>query len=135
MDQRAQISVEYILLVAIVMLIVIVFAVIITDQNEQNNVASAAQLGATNATANLIFTNTGQSPVKVTSVSMTNGTTINMTIHFSRSVTGQESVIIDSITKSLNSAGYTNTSKTTNSVTLTTSTGVSVRHTYFITLA
>ncbi len=72
MDQKAQISIEYILLVAIILAVVLVFALIITDQNEQNNVATAAQLGASNATANMVFTNTSQSPVKVTSVTMTN---------------------------------------------------------------
>ena len=51
MDQRGQISIEYILLVAIVLVIVVIFGLIITDQNEQNNVASAVQLGAANATA------------------------------------------------------------------------------------
>ena len=46
MDQRAQISVEFILLVAIVLTIVLVFSLIITNENEQNNVATDAQLGA-----------------------------------------------------------------------------------------
>ena len=68
MDQRAQISVEYILLVAIVLIVVLIFAAIVTNQNEENNVASAVQLGASNATANMVFTNTSQPPVKVTYV-------------------------------------------------------------------
>ncbi len=58
MDQKAQISIEYILLVAIILVVVLVFALIITNENEQNNVATAAQLGASNATANMVFTNT-----------------------------------------------------------------------------
>ena len=101
MDQRAQISVEYILLVAIVLMIVLVFSLIITNENEQNNVATAAQLGAANASANIVLTNSSQSPIRVTSVSMTNGTTrgsdINVVIHFSRPVGDQGGTIFSSI--------------------------------------
>jgi len=138
MDQRGQISIEYILLVAIILVIVIVFAVVITNQSEQNQVASAAQLGASNATANLIFTNGSQTPVKVTSVTMTNGSTVgnnvSLTIHFSRSVTAQQGTIFQSIEKSLRANGYNNLTNTNSSITLITSTGIGVRHTYFITL-
>ena len=136
MDQRAQISVEYILLVAIILAIVIVFALIITDQSEQNKVATAAQLGASNATANILFTNTSQTPVKVTSVTMTNGTNINLVIHFSRSVTSQQGTILQSIENSLRAAGFNNLVKTNTSITVTTTTtAAGLRHTYLITLA
>jgi len=72
MDQRAQISIEYILLVSIILIIVIVFALVITNQSQQNNIATAVQLGASNATANLVFTNNSQSPIQVTYINMTN---------------------------------------------------------------
>ena len=134
MDQRAQISIEYILLVSIVIIIVVVFALIITNQSEQNNVATAAQLGASNATANLVFTNNSQSPVRVTEVTMSNSTNqtapINMTIHFSRSVTDQKATILSSIAKSLQSSGYNNSVITDGILNLTTS-----KHNYIITLA
>jgi uncharacterized protein (UPF0333 family) len=137
MDERGQISIEYILLVAIILIVVVIFGLIITDQSEQNNVASAVQLGATNATANLVFGNNSQSPVKVTNVAMTGtGQNISMVVHFSRSVTDQQSTIIDSIIKSLKSSGYNNIVNTTNSITLTTSTTASgTRHIYYITLS
>lgn len=137
MDQRGQISIEYILLVAIILVVVVIFGVIITDQNEQNNVASAVQLGATNATANLVFGNNSQSPVKVTNVAMTGtGQNISMVVHFSGSVAGQQPIILASIIQSLKSSGYTNIVNTTNSVTLTTSTTASgTRHIYYITLS
>jgi len=82
MDQRAQISAEYVLLLGIIFVIVLFMAVALTNENEQNSVATAAQLGASNATAYIIFTNTSQSPVKVTYVNMTNGNTVpsNITI-------------------------------------------------------
>jgi uncharacterized protein (UPF0333 family) len=139
MDQRAQISVEYILLVALILIIVLVFAVVITNENEQNNVATAAQLGAANATANIVFTNTTQSPVKVTSVTMTNGNTIpsniNIVIHFSRDVTSQQQIILGSINNSIVAAGFKNTTVSSSSVVVNTKTGSgNAFHTYTITL-
>jgi uncharacterized protein (UPF0333 family) len=137
MDQRAQISIEYILLVAIVLLVVIVFALIITNQNEQNNVATAAQLGASNAVANTIFTNTSQYPVKVTYVNMTNstnGTDVNIVIHFSGPVSNQSNVI-NNISSSLIAAGYSNITLSSGSLNLITSTGTGIRHNYTITLS
>ena len=140
MDQRAQISVEYILLVAIVLTIVLVFSLIITNQNEQNNVATAVQLGAANATANIVLMNNSQSPLKVTSVSMSNGTNrgsdINVVIHFSRSVGDQGGIILSSVTKSLTSSGFTNVANNNNTVIVTTSTtSGGTTHRYLITLA
>jgi uncharacterized protein (UPF0333 family) len=137
MDQRGQISIEYILLVAIVLIIVVIFGLVITDQSEQNNVASAVQLGATNATANLVFGNNSQSPVKVTNVAMTGtGQNISVVVHFSRSVTDKQSIIIGSIIQSLKSSGYTNFVNNSNSVTLTTTTtAAGTRHIYYITLS
>jgi len=137
MDQRGQISIEYILLVAIILVIVVIFGLIITDQNEQNNVASAVQLGATNATA-IVFSDNTQSPLRVTDVAMTNSgsTNIFIVVHFSRSVTNIQSQIIGNITKSLISSGFTNISNTTNTINLITSTTASgVRHNYTITLS
>lgn len=137
MDQRGQISIEYVLLVSIVLIIVVIFGLIITDQSEQNNIATAVQLGATNATANLVFGNSSQSPVKVTNVAMTGtGQNINVVVHFSRPVTDQQSTVIASIVKSLNSSGFTNVSSTSNSVTVTTSaTSTGTHHVYNITLS
>jgi uncharacterized protein (UPF0333 family) len=137
MDQRGQISIEYILLVAVILVIVVIFGLIISSQNEENNVASAVQLGATNATA-IVFSNSSQSPVRVTDVTMTNNgsTNINIVVHFSSPVTNIQSAVIGNITKSLVSTGYTNISNTSNSITLTTSTQASgVRHIYNISLA
>ena len=137
MDQRGQISIEYILLVSIILVIVVIFGLIITDQSEQNNVATAVQLGATNATANLVFGNNSQSPVKVTNVAM-NGTgqNISIVVHFSRSVTDQQATILASIIQSLKSSNYTNITNTSNSIILTTkTTAAGIRHIYNITLS
>lgn len=136
MDQRAQISAEYILLVAIILLIVVVFGVVIGDQSEQNNVATTAQLGASNATANLVLSNNTLAPIKVTSVDMvdTNSTGIDITIKLSRSPGAQQTAIMNSIEKSLRSAGYNNLVNTGSNITLTTNTGVSINHIYLIKL-
>jgi uncharacterized protein (UPF0333 family) len=140
MDQRAQISIEYILLVAIILLVVLVFSTLIFAENEQNNVATAAQLGASNATAILAYTDTSQSPIKVTYVSMTNSNTtnntINLVIHLSRPITNQTPIlnsIANSLNNTLNSTPYNhtiNSVQTSTSLTWTTN-----RYTYYITLS
>jgi uncharacterized protein (UPF0333 family) len=137
MDQRGQISIEYVLLVAVILVIVVIFGIVISDQSEQNNVASAVQLGASNATA-IVFSNSSQTPVRVTDVAMTdNGSTnINVVVHFSSPVTSIQSSVIGNITKSLLASGYTNISNTSSTITLTTSTTSSgTRHIYYITLS
>jgi uncharacterized protein (UPF0333 family) len=121
MDQRAQISIEYILLVAIILLVVLIFASIAFSENENNDVASAVQLGANNATANMVFTNTSQAPVRVTSVNMTNSssTQYNIVIHFSGHVSNP-TLVFNSIINSLNTAGFNNTSQNSTAVVVTT---------------
>jgi uncharacterized protein (UPF0333 family) len=137
MDQRAQISIEYILLVAIILLVVLVFSTLIFAENEQNTVATAAQLGASNASSILAYTDTSQSPIKVTYVTMTNSNnnTINLVIHFSRPITNQTPIlnsIANSLNNTLNSTSYNQTInmiQTSTSLTWTTH-----RYTYYITL-
>ena len=136
MDQRGQISVEYILLVAIILFVVLIFASIVINGNEENNVASAVQLGASNATANMVFTNTSQPPVKVTNVNMTNinnSTQVNVVIHFSGPISNPVPVF-NSIINSLNSSGFNNITQNSTALTLTTQSGSGIRHIYIITL-
>ena len=57
---------------AIILFVVLIFATIVVNGTKENNVASSIQLGASNATANMVFTNTSQPPVKVTNVYMAN---------------------------------------------------------------
>ena len=135
MDQRAQISVEYILLVAIILLVVLIFASIAFNENEENNVASSVQLGAANATANMVFTNTSQAPVRVTSVNMTNSssTQFNIVIHFSGTVSNP-TLVFNSIINSLHTAGFNNITQNSTAIVLTTqkSSGIT-NHMYIIT--
>jgi uncharacterized protein (UPF0333 family) len=136
MDQRAQISVEYILLVAIILFVVLIFASVVINGNEENNVASAVQLGASNATANMVFTNTSQPPVKVTNVTMTNvinSTQVTVTIRFSGPISNSTPVF-NSIANSLIATGYSNITQNSTALTLTTQSGSGIRHIYTITL-
>lgn len=138
MDQRAQISAEYILLVAMIFSIVLIFSYTIINENEQNNIATAVKLGAVNATANIVLTNNTQSPVKVTSIDMSNvnkkGSDINVIIHFSRNINDQSIIIFNSIIKSLNSSGFNNITSNNTNIIVTTSSSSGISHRYIITL-
>ncbi|TMS40319.1 MAG: class III signal peptide-containing protein [Methanobacterium sp.] len=109
MDQRGQISVEYILLAAIVMLVVIVFGSVIMNNNELNSVASAVRIGAENGTTELSLLNRSMQPVRVTSVSMSeiNGTgNYNINVSFSGPVTSVQEKVLNSINNSLTGSGF-----------------------------
>jgi uncharacterized protein (UPF0333 family) len=134
MDQRAQISIEYVLFLALVVVIVLVFAGFIGDQFELNTVSSAAKLGAENATTNMVITNSNMEPVRVTNISMNaSNSTENVTLALSRSLTAaQDVVVLSNIKQSLIAQGYNPIydPNTMNNVTLQTS-----RHNYTIKLA
>lgn len=131
MDGRGQISIEVVFFVAIVVVIVLVFASIMGDQNEQNMVSSAVKLGAENATTNMVITNTGMTPVRVTSISMSGDNNINIAVHFSNSVSNMQDQILESINKSLTVQGYPTWYNSTNQTSVPLETK---RHLYNITL-
>lgn len=131
MDGRGQISIEVVFFIAIVVVIVLVFASIMGDQNEQNMVSSAVKLGAENATTNMVITNTGITPVRVTSISMSGDNNINITVHFSNSVSNMQDQILESINKSLTVQGYPTWYNSTNQTSVPLETK---RHLYNITL-
>jgi|WetSurMetagenome_2_1015567.scaffolds.fasta_scaffold1415340_1 hypothetical protein len=108
MDQRAQISIEYVLIVAITLVIVLLFAGFAGDQLELNSVSAAVKLGAENATTNMIITNTGMEPVRVMNISMNaTNSTENITLALSRSLTAAQNVtVLTSINNTLISQGY-----------------------------
>ncbi|MCE7698362.1 MAG: class III signal peptide-containing protein [Methanobacterium paludis] len=106
MDQRAQISMEYVLFLAMVVVIVSLFGVYVSDQAELNSVSAAVKLGAENATTNLVITNSNMQPVRVTNISMSSGYNVTVQIHFSNSVSNIQNQILSSINKSLTSQGY-----------------------------
>lgn len=106
MDQRAQISVEFILLAAIVLLVVIAFAVVISDQSEMDSVATAVRTGAENSTTQLSLLNRTMQPVRVTSINMTGNGSVSIQVHFSGNVSSLQSQILSSINNALTAQGY-----------------------------
>ncbi len=130
MDQRGQISVEYILIAALVMLVVIVFGVVITNESELNSVASAVKTGAENGTTYASILDASMQPVKVTNVSMTGDDNVTIQVRFSSSVDSVNETILKSINNSLTGSGYPTNYSGGSTLNLETN-----RHNYTITLA
>lgn len=129
MDQRAQISVEYVLLAAIVLLVVVAFGLIIAEQSEMNSVATAVKMGAENSTTYLSLNNSTMQPVRVTSIDMSGAYNVNIQVHFSSPVTSLQEKILSSINKSLTEQGYKTAYAGGTQIDLVTS-----RHNYTITI-
>jgi uncharacterized protein (UPF0333 family) len=130
MDQRGQISVEYILIASIVLLVVVVFGMAITEQTEIDSVATAVRIGAENSTTYLSLSNSGMQPVRVTSVNITGTNNVNMQVKFSGPVTSIQSQILGSINKSLSADGFITGYTGGSQITFTTT-----KHNYTITIA
>jgi uncharacterized protein (UPF0333 family) len=129
MEQRGQISVEFVLLAAIVLVVVLAFGTAIANENELNSVAAAVKVGAENGTTQLSVINATMQPVRVTSVNMTGTGNVTIQVKFSSSVTSKQGSILQSINQSLTSSGYETNYDGGNTLTLQTS-----RHNYAITL-
>ena len=116
MDQKGQISAEYLLLVfGLIIVIMLVFAIAVTNENELNTVTTDARIGADNGTTQLSIMNPTMGPVRVTGVN-TNNTNdnnkyISITINLSGSITSaQNATLLNSVMNSMNSLtsqGYT----------------------------
>ncbi len=116
MDQKGQISAEYILLVfGLIIVIMLVFAVAVTNESELNTVTTDARMGADNGTTQLSIMDPNMSPVRVTGLSMNNtndnNTYMSITINLSGSITSaQKTILMSSVMNSMNSLisqGYT----------------------------
>ncbi|WP_350226318.1 class III signal peptide-containing protein [Methanobacterium ferruginis] len=131
MDTRGQLSVEYILMVGFVLAIVLVIAVYVSDQTEQNTIATAARLGATNTSAEIGILNQNITPIRVEKIDMTSGDNIDVTIYLSNSdlSESQKQSILLSVQQAIESEGYT-VQNMGNNLTISTS-----RHNYLIGLA
>lgn len=129
MDQRGQISVEFVLFAAIVLLVVLAFGLVVSDQNELNSVATAVRTGAENGTTYLSVNNATMQPVRVTKVDMTGTGNINIQVYFSSSVSSIQDKILSSINQSLSSEGFNTGFTGGNQINFQTT-----RHNYTITL-
>ncbi|KAF5078414.1 class III signal peptide-containing protein [Methanobacterium aggregans] len=134
MDDRAQISVELILFLAIVLAIVLVFATFIADANEKNIIETSVKLGADNATSTMALLDRSMQPLRVTSIDVTGSDPIVMTLHFSRPIDyDTQKYVAEGVVTSLISQGYdaesnyTDTNKLKGNVTLQ-----KARHNYLI---
>jgi uncharacterized protein (UPF0333 family) len=135
MDSRGQLSAEYILLVGFVLAVVLIFAWYVSDQSEQNTIATAVRVGASNASAEIGIMNTTTMPIRVNKVDMTSGEKINITIFLSNTALSpqQRQTILGGVEQSIESAGYTVNSQidpvsnTVNTLTIDTS-----KHDYLI---
>ncbi|AXV39321.1 MAG: hypothetical protein CIT02_02805 [Methanobacterium sp. BAmetb5] len=135
MDSRGQLSAEYILLVGFVLAVVLIFAWYVSDQSEQNVIATAVRVGASNASAEIGIMNTTTTPIRVNKVDMTSGEKINITIFLSNTALSpqQRQTILGGVEQSIESAGYTVNSQidpvsnTVNTLTIDTS-----KHDYLI---
>jgi len=126
MDQKGQISIEFVLIIAFMLVIVLLIASYAGETSESYTVLSAARAGATNALTELSLNKTIMTPVRVEKIN-TNGSGkyINITIQISSSLSGyQNQSIINSTLASIAAQGY---NWTDNSI-------VTSRHVYNVTL-
>lgn len=106
MDNKGQISVELVLFLAIILFIVLAAGYFISDQSEQNNIATATRLGAENATTSMGITNPGMMPVKVESIQMNGNQNITIIIQLSYSTAQITTTTLNGVYNALTSQGY-----------------------------
>ena len=129
MDQRGQISVEFVLFAAIVLVVVLTFGIVIADQAEKNSVATAVKIGAENSTTQMSILNGSMQPLRVTSINTTDTGVINIQVKFSGNVTNSQAFILKSINNSLAAQGFVTGYSGGSLINMTTS-----RHNYVITI-
>ncbi|MBI5680743.1 MAG: hypothetical protein HZC47_07625 [Methanobacterium sp.] len=109
MDQRGQISIEFVLIIAFMLILVLVFAGYIGDAMELNSVSAAARYGATNTISDLVFLNRSVEPFRVTDVQIL-GSGQNLTIQINVDKTLQPAAnltIFNGALHSVANLGYT----------------------------
>lgn len=109
MDQRGQISIEFVLIIAFMLVLVLLIASYAGDENESYVVLSAAREGAVNATTNLVLLNGSVNPLKVENISTTgSGKYLNITIQIDEPLSDyQNQTITNSTLASIAAQGYT----------------------------
>jgi len=109
MNDRGQISAEYILMLGFLIVVILLVASYAGEQNEQNSVASSVRQGASSAVTDLSILNRTLQPVRVNGVNMTSGTDIIITINLSDSSLNlqQKATILQGSKSSLEGQGFT----------------------------
>lgn len=131
MNDRGQISAEYILMLGFLIVVILLVASYASEQNEQNSVASSVRQGATSAVTELSIMNRTLQPVRVNGVNMTSGTDVIITINLSDSSLNleQKSIILQGSKSSLEDQGF---SVTGNGVPIQNLTFNTSRHNYLV---
>lgn len=106
MDSKGQISVEFILFLAFVLVVVLALGYYISDQNEQNNIATATKLGAVNATTYMVTTTPGMLPVQVNSIQTNGSQNITVIINLSYTSNQIKNTTLTGVYNALTSQGY-----------------------------
>jgi uncharacterized protein (UPF0333 family) len=109
MDQRGQISIEFVLVVAFMLVIVLLVGSYIGEQSELSTVTAAARNGAMEAATDLALLNRNMEPLRVNDVKM-NGSGQNLTllINVSGPISNNANrTIFNSTIQSIAAQGYT----------------------------
>ncbi len=117
-DQKGQISIEFVLILALMLVLVLAFVPYIGEQNELNMISLAAREGATNTASDLVLNST-MDPLKVKDIILekNGGNNITIQIDLSGSVSEVNAdKIVNGTLTSIAAQGYTiNNNDTTNS--------------------
>jgi uncharacterized protein (UPF0333 family) len=134
MNDKGQISAEYILMLGFLVVVVLLVASYAGEQNEQNSVVDSVRQGASSAVTELSILNRTLQPVRVNGINMTSGTDITITINLSDSSlnTQQEAIILQGSKSSLENQGFTVTENGNPIQNLTFNTS---RHNYLVKVA
>lgn len=114
MDQQGQISIEFVLILALMAVIVCAVGWYTSDANEQSVISSAVRSAADNATTTLAILNRSMAPVRVQSIAATNtGANIALQVDISGSPSSSQiQTITSSIFSSIAAQGYNVTNST-----------------------
>jgi uncharacterized protein (UPF0333 family) len=134
MDQKGQISIEFVLIIAFMLVLVLLVASYAGEQNELNTVLSAARSGATDAITNLDLVNRTMIPERVNDIrTIGSGHNLTIQINISGPLSGyQTESIINGTLNSIVAQGYirnTNSTSTSTDDFILTS-----RHRYNVTI-
>lgn len=124
MDQKGQISVEFVLIIALMLVLTLIFAGYIGEANESNSVSAAARSGATDAISNSVFINRNVEPFRVNSVQIL-GSGYDLTVQIDvNNLPSNTTAILNGALNSVAALGYTKVGNTV----------VSSRHRYSFTV-
>lgn len=133
-DQKGQISIEFVLIIGFMLILVLVFAGYIGDAMESNSVSAAARSGAMDAASNIVLLNQSAEPLRVNDINII-GNGQNLTIQINIDITPSATAklaIFNGALHSVADLGYT--IDTQNAMNPYDDVVVSSRHRYSITI-